>query len=162
MKLPLTLLSALLIFFAACNSKNRQKLEEVKKVQEAAQQTAIETGEFIQSPVVEISEPAAVYYHPDSAKLVALEQSLGDNFFTAAEESMFEISSSRDYLAKQHIKIVETEARELHFKKSDGSVATIDLRKPGYTWGLFLFNGEADPVRVDMSKPEKQFETYMK
>lgn len=157
----MSILSAVLLLTYSCTS-NDKKLKEIEEVEKATKSASIETGDFIQAPVVEISEPAAVYFHPDSIKLDKLEEAMGENFFTAAEESMFNISSSREFLIKQKVKILETEARELHFKKSDGSVKVIDLQDAKYTWGLFLFNGQSDPVQADLKDPAKQFNAYMK
>lgn len=145
-----------------CSCQQNKDLKEVKKVQQAAKNANIETGSFIHSASVEVDEPVAIYFHPDSTKLTRLEQTMGDNFFTAAEESMFQISSSRDYFIKQNLKVLETEAKELRFRKDDGSVKVVDLSDPKYTWGLFLFNGKSDPIQVDMTRPEKQFNSYMK
>ena len=155
----LTLAISSIFMLFACNQN--KDLKEVQKVQKAAKEANVE-GTFVHSATVKISGPMAVYFHPDSAKLSRMEQSMGEQFFTKAEESMYDISTSRDYLIKQKVKVLETEARELHFQKDDGSVKVIDLSDPKFTWGLFLFNGKADPVQADMRKPEKQFDNYMK
>ncbi|HEY0895114.1 MAG TPA: hypothetical protein VGE15_01050 [Sphingobacteriaceae bacterium] len=145
---------------AACNQN--KDLKEVQKVQKAAKEAHSGTGTFIHSAVVEIKGPAAVYFHPDSNKLTVLEKSMGDEFFTRAEESMYDISSSREYLIGHKINVMETEARELRFEKEDGSVKVIDLGGAQYTWGLFLFNGKTDPIQVDMQNPQQQIERYLK
>lgn len=151
-------ISALLL----CSCQQNKDLKEVRKVQQAAKKARVETGSFIHSETVEVDEPVAVYFHPDSCKLTDLEQKMGEKFFNAAEENMFQISSSRDYLLEQNVKVIETEAKELRFRKNDGSVTVIDLKDPKYSWGLFLFNGQSDPIQVDMGKPEKQYKAYMK
>jgi hypothetical protein len=154
---PLVFLA--LMILASCNQD--KDLKEVQKVQKAAREANAETGTFIHSAVVEIREPAAVYFHPDSSKLTTLEKSMGDQFFSKAEESMYDISTSRDYLIGHQIKVIETEARELRFIRADSSVKVIDLSSPKYTWGLFLFNGKSDPVQVDMKDPQKQIDRYL-
>lgn len=151
---------ALLVVGTSCNQN--KDLKEVREVQKAAREANSETGTFIHSAVVEVRGPAAVYFHPDSSKLTQLEKSLGDQFFAKAEESMYDISSSRDYLIGHKVKVMETEARELRFQKEDGSVKVIDLAGPQYTWGLFLFDGKTDPIQVDMQNPHKQIERYLK
>ena len=145
-----------------CNQKKENKLSEVNKIQQEADNASSGDHAFVQAATLQISEPAAVYFHPDSLKLQNLEETLGEKFFTDAEESMGNLSTSRDYMVKENIRIIETEARELTFTKSDGTVKTIDLSSPEYTWGLFLFNGIDDPIQVDMAKPEKETAAYMK
>lgn len=162
MKFRLPILAFTLLLLLSCNQKKDNKLSEVKKIRKEAGKTAGSDNAFVQAAKLEITEPSAVYFHPDSIKLQKLEETLGDKFFTDAEESMGNLSSSRDYMIKSKIKVIETEAQELTFKKADGSVKTIDLSNPEYTWGLFLFNGADDPVQVDMAKPEKETAAYMK
>lgn len=152
-------LAIILCTMGACNQNS--ELKEVRKVQKAAKEAPVETGAFIHAPTVEVEGPVAVYFHPDSAKLTRMEERMGDKFFNEAEENMYLISSSRDFLLKRKVKVLETEARELRFRKNDGSTKIVDLTSSKYSWGLFLFNGKSDPVQLDMRKPEKQFEAYM-
>jgi hypothetical protein len=154
---PLVFLALLIL--SSCNQN--KDLKEVQEVQKAAREANSETGTFIHSAVVEVREPAAVYFHPDSSKLTMLEKSMGDQFFSRAEESMYDISTSRDYLIGHKVKVIETEARELRFIRQDSTVKVIDLSSPKYTWGLFLFNGKGDPLQVNMKDPQKQIEKYL-
>ena len=145
-----------------CNQNKGNKLSEASKIRQEADKAGSGDHAFVQAATLQVSEPAAVYFHPDSIKLQNLEESLGEKFFTDAEESMGNLSTSRDHMIKENIRIIETEARELNFVKSDGSVKTIDVSSPEYTWGLFFFNGTDDPIQVDMERPEKQTAAYMK
>lgn len=148
------------LIILACNQE-KGKIAQVKKINREAGKVNVSSNAFVQAAQLAITEPSAVYFHPDSAKLEKLEKTLGEKFFTDAEESMGELSASRDYLVRQKIKIIETEATQLTFKKADGSVKIIDLSNPRYTWGLFLFNGKDDPQETDMAHPEKQTLLYM-
>lgn len=162
MKLCFPIIALVLLLMTSCNQKKNNKLSEVKKIKQQAGKVDSNSNAFVQAAKLKITEPTAVYFHPDSIKLQKFEETLGEKFFTNAEESMGNLSTSRDYLIRNKIKVIETEARELTFKKADGTLKTIDLSSPEFTWGLFLFNGTDDPIQVDMAKPEKATAAYMK
>ncbi|HEY0667867.1 MAG TPA: hypothetical protein VGD22_06800 [Sphingobacteriaceae bacterium] len=162
MKSRFSILAFSLLILVACNQKKDNKLSQVKEIKQQAGKVDSSSNAFVQSETLQINEASAVYFHPDSIKLQKLEQTLGDKFFADAEVSMGNLSTSRDYLIRNKIKVVETEARQLTFKKADGTVKTVDLSNSKYTWGLLLFNGIDDPIEVDMAKPEKATDAYMK
>lgn len=162
MTLRITLIFCSVLAISSCQQKKDSKLSEVKKIRKEADKSTGTGNAFVQAAKIDITEPAAVYFHPDSVKLQKLEETRGDKFFEDAEKSMGNLSSSRDYMIRNKIRVIETEARLLTFRKADGTVNTIDLSSPEYTWGLFLFNGTDNPIQVDMAKPEKQTTTYMR
>jgi outer membrane lipoprotein-sorting protein len=109
-----------------------------------------------------IKDKCAVIYNPDSIKILAAKKIDEENFYVSADDAMFYISESRDFLKSKKVKIIETESRIIDFKTKDKLLKTINLNSDDKFWGIILFDGKNIPVGIDMTDIKMEFEKHIK
>ncbi|MEB3799818.1 hypothetical protein INQ45_01585 [Flavobacterium columnare] len=109
-----------------------------------------------------IKDKCAVIYNPDSIKISKAKKIDEENFYVSADDAMFYISESRDFLKSKKIKIIETESRIIDFKINNKLVKNINLNSDEKYWGIILFDGKNIPAEIDMSDIKIEFEKHMK
>ncbi len=100
-----------------------------------------------------ITTPCAVLYSPDDAWIERHKNSDSTGFYAVADDMMYYVSQTREYLDKRKIKTIDTQASTLRFMLANGSVKIFDLRNSTYGWGLILFNGRNTPKEADLVEP---------
>jgi hypothetical protein len=106
--------------------------------------------------------PCAVFVAPTPDQIDTLKVKLGaNNFYTSADDNMFNIAKSRTFLEGKKVPIVNKDAiGSVKFKKADGKI--VEQQLSGMNWGVILFNGKSDPMVADMKNIEKDYNKYMK
>ena len=109
-----------------------------------------------------IKDKCAVIYNPDSFKILAAKKINEENFYVSADDAMFYISESREFLKSKKVKIIETESRFIDFKTNNKLVTTINLNSDNKFWGIILFDGKNMPAEIDMTDIKMEFEKHIK
>jgi hypothetical protein len=101
-----------------------------------------------------IHSPSAVFYNPDSLQMKKIKQINEEAVYsTLTHDCYYQMQNARLVIRKYwpHVKIVEnSKARYLLFVKADRSKICVDLNNKNDICGVFLFDGEKDPVLADM------------
>jgi hypothetical protein len=108
---------------------------------------------------LKITGRCAVFYTPGEAKLRQLKNAFGEKDFpdiAAANQQYME--AARQFLTKQQVKIITTSNDQLLFVKGNGEQAPVNLNYSKYAWEIFLFNGFDDPVKIDMTNVEEEYQ----
>jgi hypothetical protein len=109
-----------------------------------------------------IKDKCAVIYNPDSIKITQAKKIDEENFYVSADDAMFYISESRNFLKQKKIRIIETESRIIDFKINNKLVKTFNLNSNNKFWGIILFDGKNIPAEIDMTDIKMEFEKYIK
>jgi len=111
-----------------------------------------------------IKAKSAVFYSPDSVqmkKIKSVNQKVTFDLLT--HNCHYQMENARIVIKRYwpQIKIIETSSsRYLLFQKTNKSKVCIDLNDKNDICGLFLFDGEKNPVLVDMPNIDTQLGFY--
>jgi hypothetical protein len=101
-----------------------------------------------------INAQAALFYNPDSIQMGKIKQVNEKIIFeTIIHDCYYQMRNAHDVIKKYwpQLRIIESsKARYLLFVKKDKSKIRIDLNEKNDICGIFLFDGEKDPVLIDM------------
>ncbi len=158
-------LSILLIFiscfFISCKNYRSDKKEDRSsgiKVNIKAPATFHDT--------LNITMPAAVFYHPDSVQLKKIKTQTDSMVFDGnMHEYFYQMRNARMVIRKNWPKfgIIESKNyRFICFQPLDNSRVCIDLNTKKDVYGLFIYDGKKKPVMVDMTNIETEISFYLK
>lgn len=112
-----------------------------------------------------IRKLSAVIYYPDSLQLEKIRIITDTNVYKSSiHEFTYQIHNAQLVLEKTwpKLRIIESKKnRYLQFIKKDGSIVLVDLNTKNDAYGLFIFNGEKDPVLIDMTNIETDISFYL-
>jgi len=110
-----------------------------------------------------IKEPCAVLYWPDEAKIERLKKKGNEEgFYTVADDNMYYVAQSREYLKKHKIKSIDSHAGTFRFVPVAGPAFVLDRRADKYSWGLILFDGRHAPREADLVEPAADVKAVFK
>jgi len=115
------------------------------------------------SDTVYVQFPSAVFYAPDSLQLEKIKAVNNRTIIESMmHENFYQMRNSRIVLKQNypHIKIIETNARYLLFKKTAGNSEFIDLNTKNDAWGLIVSDGKKVPQLLDMTNIDTELEFY--
>ena len=111
-----------------------------------------------------ITAPGAVLYNSDSLQLEGIKAINKKMVFESmVHDCFYQMKNARMVLKKYwpQLKLIKSsKARYLVFLKTDKSKAGIDLNTKNDMCGLFMFDGEKDPVLADMTNIETALRFY--
>jgi len=97
---------------------------------------------------------SAVFYNPDSLQMKKIKEINERNTYsTIIHDCYYQMQNARQVIRKYWpgVKVIEnSKYRYLEFVKTDKSKVYIDLNNKNDICGLFLFDGQKDPVLADM------------
>ncbi|WP_160715322.1 hypothetical protein [Chitinophaga solisilvae] len=155
------LLAIVMLFLVACHTKKEHVVQTAAAPpteQDAATNfnTAANSGDLI------ITEPCAVFYSPDTAKLEKLKKENGEEaFYSIADDNINALTDSRTFLDSKGVKIVDATTGKITFRMKDGSITTINLQDEKYGWEVLLFNGHK-VTDIDIANVEKEYDRLLK
>lgn len=113
---------------------------------------------------ITIKANSAVFYSPDSMQMEKIKFVNEKAIFDMLTHNChYQMENARMVIKKYwpQLKIIETsKSRYLLFKKTNETKVCIDLNDKNDICGLFLFDGEKDPVLVDMPNVDTQLGFY--
>ncbi|HVI45621.1 MAG TPA: hypothetical protein VM802_12160 [Chitinophaga sp.] len=142
------MLTILLLALASCQPHSKQDT------------VAHETTGASAPRIMQINEPCAVFYSPDSAKLDKLKKENGEETLTTLHENnMIFMDDARTFFEGKGIKIIEAPGSVVNFHLQGGKSTSIDLNDNKYTWTILLFDGrEVHPI--DLTDIEGEWKKY--
>lgn len=113
-----------------------------------------------------ITGPSAIFYNPDSLQLEKIRAINTKIIYESlTHDCFYQMRNARMMLKKYwpQIQVIETfKARYLLFIKADKKQTGIDLDTKNDICGIFLFNGEKDPILTDMTNIDTELGFYFK
>lgn len=111
-----------------------------------------------------IENRSAIIYEPTEKNIKKRKKEVGEeNFYIGADDYLFYLNESNKYLASQKIKIAMTKNNKvLKFISTDKSVTIINLELEKEIWGIYLFDPNQKPKRIDMTSIEEEYKEYIK
>jgi hypothetical protein len=118
------------------------------------------------SDTVIIFDKSAVFYTPDSLQLKKIKEVNEKMIFESLmHDCYFQMRNARLVIQnyRPRVKIIDiSKARWLVFIKADNSKAVIDLDTINDICGIYLFDGEKEPERIDMMNIDTELGFYFK
>jgi hypothetical protein len=109
---------------------------------------------------------SAVFFQPDSLQRERIREVLSKNVFSSVQhDCYFQMRNARLVMQRYwpQIRIVEVDTiRYLVFVKKNGFRRTIDLNQVEDVCGIYLFDGDKDPVQTDMPNIDSQLGFYFR
>jgi hypothetical protein len=114
------------------------------------------------SDTLVISNKSAVFYQPDSLQIEkAKQESREEDFMAGADDYIFYMNESAEYLEKKGITILNSKGRRyLKFMLYDGSMQVVKLDTIQELWGVFLFEPSQKPRQADITSIEEEYRNY--
>ena len=107
-----------------------------------------------------ITTPCAIFIEPTTAQIDSMKKIGEENFYVAADDYVFYMSSAGDFLDSMKIKqIYRKSIGTIGFQTSSGKLYKFNLNT--FTWGLLLFNGKTAPLNADVTMVEEEYKPYM-
>ena len=141
-----------MIAFSCTETPEKNNLEEGKKP--ISKPSIIKKPGSNSGDTLVIKGYSAVFYTPDSLQMMKIREVNEKAIYAMITHDCFYQMQYAHQMIKMDwpkIKIIEnSKARYLLFLKTDKSKIIIDLNSKNDICGIFLFNGQKDPVLVDM------------
>lgn len=167
--LRLLLLLSLTVLSCGTADEKRQKTDthtssaENKKIDTPKKQIA--TSNYpVDTDTLTIDRIAAIFYQPDSIQIKKRMKQVGEADFRAgADDYIYYINSSVEYLEKQGIPVIDAKNRKfLRFVMTDKKEKLIKLDTLEELWGIYLFDPMKAPLYADMIDIEENYKNYYK
>jgi hypothetical protein len=109
-----------------------------------------------------IDKKAAVFYQPDSLQIDKRMKQTGEADFRAgADDYMYYIHISVDYLEKQGLPVMDSKNKKyLRFVMADNKEKLVRLDTLQDLWGLYLFDPKKNPYNADIIQIEEEYKIY--
>jgi hypothetical protein len=111
-----------------------------------------------------IDKKAAVFYQPDSMQMEKRMKQVGaENFRNGADDYIFYINSSAEYLENQGLPVLYAKNRKyLKFIFEDRKEHVIKTDTLKELWVMFLFDPRKKPYAADMTIIEDEYKNFYK
>jgi len=115
-----------------------------------------------QKETLVIKSKCAVVYSPDSLQIQKHMVEMGEeNFRIGADDFLYYMSQSTEYLEKQGIKVIDSKSNKyLNFVLSDKSSKLIKLDTVPELWGIYLFDPSRQPHHADLTVIDQEVDSY--
>ena len=144
---------AVLMIAGSC-TEAPQKKDLLKEKNPIPKPAIIKKPGSSSNDTIVINSKSAVFYSPDSLQMKKIREVNEDAIYaTITHDCYYQMQNARLVIKKYwpRIKIIESSrARYLMFVKANKSKMYIDLNNKNDICGIFLFDGQKDPVLVDM------------
>ena len=171
LSLKLLLLYGLTLSSCATNDKKQEAKTEIQNSLADTTKT-VDTGQkhsgvktlAVDTNILTIDTKAAVFFQPDSLQMEKRMKEAGEeNFRAGADDYIYYINTSADYLEKHGLLVIDAKARRfLKFVTADKKVQLIKLDTLPDLWGLYLFDPRKKPYYADIIEIEDDYKNYFK
>ena len=152
--MPYRISVAALFLFGACHSPASEQPASMQQ---------IKLPITANNDTLEINSKAAVYYEPDSTKIAQAKIKNETDFYTATDDNLYYISSSRKFLDSVKINILDSKGKKfLKFIMVNNKIHIVKTDTLQTLWGLYLFDGLNTPVEADMTTVDLSYTEYFK
>ncbi len=112
---------------------------------------------------LQINGIVGVFLGPNETEVNKMNKENGKGLEEYVADSQYYQKLAWNFLNKQNIKTIFTIKRYIEFTKDSGEKIIIDREKINLNdWGVILFDGKKDPLKVDMTVIESEYEKYFK
>ncbi|WP_349317358.1 hypothetical protein [Chitinophaga sp. MM2321] len=151
------LLPVLFFIFAGCQESNAPVENKTESAPTTLDAPAPNPASATDANTLQITEPCAIFYSPDSTKLEKIKKENGEEaFYTIADDNQNYLTDSRVFLESKGVKIVDVTDGIISFRLNNGSTTVINLNDEKYRWEALLFDGNA-LHRMDITDIESSY-----
>lgn len=165
------LITFIMLFQISCNQKVEQSVTDTNNQNGIHKKNVELQNEEISENIISIKSKndtlvienrCAIIYEPTEKNIKKRKKEVGEeNFYIGADDYLFYLNESNKYLESQKIKIVLTKNNKvLKFISTDNSVIIINLELEKEIWGIYLFDSNQKPKRIDMTSIEEEYKEY--
>lgn len=164
-KYTLVLFSLLII--VSCNENKKKVVEKSNIVKSIAVSKFNSSNSLISkvtSDTLIIKSKCAIIYQPTEKNIEKRKKEIGkEKFYVGADDFLFYLNESNEYLESKEIKIITTENDKiLKFISSNKNVTIINLDLEKDVVGIYFFNPQQAPKKINIMAISDEFESYMK
>jgi hypothetical protein len=153
------------MLYVACRSGSSQADHEQKHRESPKRDIRKKPPSSFQDSLV-IKSRSVVFFEPDSLQMEKIKLVNEKMIFESlSHDCFYQMQHARNVLEKdwQGLRVVfASKNRWLIFRKSSGADSSIDLNKVNNICGIFLFDPQKNPVRIDMTNIESQLGFYFR
>ena len=154
--------------FISCNEKIKEVEEKSNSINQNLIVSKNKISENLSSTLnddtLTINSKCAVIYSPTEKSIEKSKKDVDEeNFYVGADDFLFYISKSSEYLESKNIKIVTTENDKILKFISENKITTLinlDLEKELFV--VYLFDPKQHPKKINITAISDEFESYMK
>ena len=165
-KYSLLLFGLLILVSCHENKKNATKQLEIKIQNPIVSKTNESNLPLLNNSTdtLVIKSKCAIIYEPTENYINKSKKEVGEeNFYISVDDALFYISASTEYLNSKKIKIVNTENDKiLKFISINKSISFINLNLEKEMFGIYFFDPNQNPKKIDITNITGEFEFYMK
>ncbi len=158
----LSVLSALILLFFACNeAAENNSLSTSQSYVDSLNNSKHQTPEFRESgDTAFVSGRIALFFGPDSIQIEKLKAGNEEEFYTAADDYLFYIAQTREYIDSTDLVNKTTDKNIFIFIKNNGDRKILKSNSTDNIWGLYFFDGVKDPMPVDVVDAHEDYKNY--
>jgi len=139
-----------------CSCGNNDQKANETTLQTKPQQQPIANSN---SDTLLISAKSAVFFQPDSS--VIAKRIEEDDFRAGADDYIYYINESADYLEKQGLPVIDAKGRKyIKFIWGTQSTQLVKLDTLPDMWGMFLFDAKQPPLYAEIVEIENDYKKY--
>ncbi|NCD69151.1 hypothetical protein [Mucilaginibacter agri] len=149
------------IALTACKQTKPHQLS-IKKKKTRVQHAYIPAK--ISGDTLIIRSTSAVFIDPDTIRIEKEKKALGeDDFYAAADDNVYYMSTAEDYLNKHKIKVEHIgDQKFVKFIQSNNSSTLVKVDTLTSIWSLYLFKPTKDPMDLSPVEIEELYKLYFK
>jgi hypothetical protein len=119
---------------------------------------------YIDNDTMLVDKKCVVFFQPDSALIeLHMKKSKEEDFRAGADDYMYYINESWQYLDKKGIKILDAKDKKyLGFISVDKKMQLVKLDTLPDLWGLYFFDPAKQPHYADIMDIESDYDNYYK
>jgi len=145
------------LFICSCEANDQKPKEETPQTETLQQPSAV----ISYSDTLFISTKSAVFFQPDSS--IIAKRIEEDDFRAGADDYIYYINESADYLEKQGLHVINAKGRKyLKFIWGSQSTQLVKLDTLPDLWGMFLFDAKQPPLYAEIVEIENDYKRYFK
>jgi len=156
----ITALTFILVIVAACNNADKGKTDD-DQTKENSEAKSPENEFTVEGKALVFISPDSVSFSNAAAKA---KKEYGEDGLAeiGSDEGMY-AADAKDFVTAKGLKVFDSDAKVILFKKEDGSVFRFENKVNGLGADVYLFDGKKDPKKVEALaafSDEKEYNEY--
>lgn len=141
---------------------NKRSPEDKVSTTNPTQTKSQQKSYYSNSDTLTIALKSAVLFQPDSLQMgKRMEKTGGNEFRQGADDYLYYMHASIDYLEKQKLPLIDAKGRKyLSFVSADGNAKIIKIDTLQDLWGIYLFDPNKKPYYADIIEIEDDYKKY--
>jgi hypothetical protein len=119
--------------------------------------------QLISNDTLTVTEKGAVFYSPSSSRINKMKKERGEDFYVAADDNMYYMSTARDFLEQQKLAIMDNKDKKyIKFVFADKLSQVIKLDTVSQPWGIYFFDPSKRLYQADITMIQEEYKNFFK